>query len=150
MSVKVETIKMFAQAGFDRLVRSTKDLKKEQVDWKSVPEANTIRWILTHMSQAVNVTFPMILTGVKPEWPKDYTGNTTYSLEKIIGDIEKGKIELMNMLSKMQDNDLNVEIEMYGGKRKRDIALIGQLGEFFHHEGQISAIIGLEKRIKNK
>lgn len=148
MSSKVDIIKAFAQTGFDRLARSTKDLKTEQIDWKSVPEANTIRWILTHMSMEVNVMLPNIIAGVKVDWPKDYIGNTNYSLEKILGDIEKGKVGLMNLLSNLKDDQLDEEIEMWGGKRKRGTSIIGMLGEFFHHEGQIAAILGLEKRIK--
>jgi hypothetical protein len=149
MSVKVEVIKAFAQSGFDRLARSTKDLKVEQLDWKSVPDANTIRWILTHMSMEVNVMLPSIIAGVKVDWPKDYTGNSSYTLQKILGDIEAGRVGLMKLLDNLTDKQLDDDIEMYGGKRKRGTSLMGMLGEFFHHEGQIAAILGLEKRIKN-
>ncbi|MBM3292287.1 DinB family protein [Candidatus Bathyarchaeota archaeon] len=148
MSAKVEVIKAFAQAGFDRLARSTKDLKEEQIDWKSVPDANSIRWILTHMSMEVNVMLPNIIAGVKVDWPKDYIGNTTYSLQKILGDIENGKVGLMKLLDNLTDKQLDEEIEMWGSKRKRLTSLMGMVGEFFHHEGQIAAILGLEKRIK--
>jgi uncharacterized damage-inducible protein DinB len=148
MSTKVEVFKAFAQSGFDRLARSTKDLKVEQLDWKSLPEANSIRWILTHMGMEVNVMVPNIVAGVKVDWPKDYIGNTTYSLEKILSDIEAGRVGLMKLLDNLTDKQLDEDIEMWGGKRKRGASLMGMIIEFFHHEGQIAAILGLEKRIK--
>jgi len=152
MSTKVETIKVFAQVGFDRLGRATKDLKKEHLDWKSVPEANNVRWVLTHMSQELNIYIPRILKGepnYSPNgWPQDYIGNKSYSIEKIMDDVEKGKSELMTGLDKLKDSDLDVEIEMWGSKRKKGQALIGMVSEMIHHEGQISAILGLNKRME--
>ena len=95
MSEKIATMKAFAKMGFSRLDRAIKDLKEEQLDWKSCTEANTIRWLLTHLSSELHNFVPKILTGnleyASEGWPDDYTGNTSYSLEKINGDIEDGK-----------------------------------------------------------
>jgi len=152
MSVKIEVIKAFAQTGFDRLGRVTKDLKPEQLDWKNCTEANTIRWILTHVSQELQINFPRIIKGdpkYSPAgWPQDYIGNAGYSLEKILADIEKGKANLFADLDKLKDSDLDAEIEMYGSKRKRMQGLIGMTSELIHHEGQIAAILGLKKRME--
>ena len=105
MSEKIEMLKAFAQIGFSRLDRAIKDLTKEQLDWKSCPEANTIRWNLTHLASEMFVFVPKIIKGdkeYKPEgWPDDYVGNESYSLEKIKGDIEKGKSKLMKKLDKL-------------------------------------------------
>ncbi|MFA9496320.1 MAG: DinB family protein, partial [Candidatus Bathyarchaeota archaeon] len=60
-SEKIEMMKAFARMGFQRLDMTFADtwsldpsdhdhnLTEEQLDWKSCPEANTIRWNLTHM-----------------------------------------------------------------------------------------------------
>ncbi len=152
VSEKVETIKAFAQLGFDRLDRAIKDLREEQLDWKSCPEANTIRWILTHLSSELHVFFPKILKGDKdytPEgWPEDYTGNTSYSLEKILGDLNEGKVKLMKSLDKLTKQSLAEEIDWFYGKQSKERYLMLAVSEILHHEGQIAAILGVEKRMK--
>ena len=55
MSEKIETMKAFAQVGFNRLDRAVKDLTEEQLDWKSCSEANTVRWNLTHLVSDVRL-----------------------------------------------------------------------------------------------
>jgi len=152
MSERVDALKAFTQIGFERLERATKDLKEEQLDWKSCKEANTIRWILTHMSQELHVYLPRILSGdkeYKPKgWPEDYVGNPSYSLDKIIGDVEKGRDGLMKRLDKLTGKALAEEIDSWRGKRKREYYLMILISEIIHHEGQIAAILGVEKRMK--
>ncbi len=151
MSEKAEAIKAFAQLGFDRLERAIKDLNEEQLDWKSCPEANTIRWILTHLSSELHVFVPKILKadkGYTPEgWPDDYTGNTSYSLEKILGDINEGKAKLMKKLDKLSAESLAEEIDWFYGKQPKEKYLMLGVSEILHHEGQIAAILGVEKRM---
>ncbi|MCW3991682.1 MAG: DinB family protein [Candidatus Bathyarchaeota archaeon] len=152
MTDKVETIKTFAQIGFDRLERATQDLKEEQLDWKSCPEANTIRRILTHLSHEIHVYLPRVLSGDKeytPEgWPEDYVGNTSYSLEKIMEDLENGKADLMKRLGELTAESLSEEIDYFRGKRSREFYANLMISEILHHEGQIAAILGVEKRMK--
>ena len=152
MSEKIETIKAFAKLGFDRLERAIKDLKEEQLDWKSCPEANTIRWILTHLSSELHVFIPKILTGNKdyvPEgWPENYTGNTGYSLEKILGDLKEGKAKLMKSLDEISTESLAEEMDWFYGKRPKENYLMLAVSEILHHEGQIAAILGVELRMK--
>jgi len=152
MSEKVETIRAFASLGFDRLDRATKDLKPEQLDWKYCPEANTIRWILTHLSSELHVFVPKILRGDKdyvPEgWPEDYTGNKNYSLEKIMGDIKDGRAKLMESLDGLTDEALSEEMDWFYGKQPKEKYLMLAISEILHHEGQIAAILGVEKRMK--
>ncbi len=75
MSEKIEMMKAFAQLGFGRLDRATKNLTEEQLDWRSCKEANTIRWALTHLVSEMFVVVPEIIKGdkeYKPEgWPED-------------------------------------------------------------------------------
>ena len=94
MTVKTKMIKDFAQIGFRRLGSATKTLKPEQLDWKSCTQANTIRWILTHLSEELNVYLPKFLGEEQPkDWPKDYVGNPKYKMEKIMADIREGAQE---------------------------------------------------------
>lgn len=152
MSEKIETIKAFTALGFDRLERAIKDLKEEQLDWLSCSEANTIRWILTHISNELHVFVPKILKGDKdyvPEgWPENYTGNPGYSLEKILGDLKEGKDKLFESLDELTPEDLAEEIDWFYGKRPKEAYLMLAVSEIIHHEGQIAAILGIEKRMK--
>ena len=151
MTVKTNMIKEFAVMALDRLDNTTKDLKPEQLDWKSCPQANTTRWILTHISEELNVSIPKFLGTAPPaKWPKDYVGNTSYKLEKIRKDIERGKRGLKAGLNKLTNEKLEEEISGWGGKKPRRVYLMSMVGELFHHEGQIAAILGVEKRIKGQ
>ena len=151
MSDRIETIKSFVELGFTRLDMVTKDLKEEQLDWKYCPQANTVRWLLTHLSNELYVYIPKILKGDKdyyPEgWPEDYTGNAGYSLEKILGDLEEGKKKLIKSLEETTDEKLDKEMEWFWGKLPRLSYLNLMVSEILHHGGQIAAILGVEKRI---
>ena len=153
MSGKIETIKAFAQVGFDRLERATKDLKEEQLDWMSCPQANTIRWLLTHLSSELHSFVPKILKGdkgYKPEgWPDDYVGNSAYTLKKINVDLDEGKKKLMKSLDKLTEEELAVEMDWFYGKKPKEAYLMLAISEIHHHEGQIAAILGLESRMKD-
>lgn len=152
MSCRVEAVKAFAEIGFMRLERATKELKPEQLDWQSCTEANNIRWILTHLSMEFHSFVPKIVKGDKnyaPKgWPEDYVGNKSYSLEKIMKDIESGKKNVMKMLAGLNDEDLKKEIDWFYGKRPKEFYLMLAISEIVHHEGQIAAILGVEKRMK--
>ncbi len=152
MSEKIELLKAFAQLGFSRLDMTTKDLTEEQLDWKSCTEANTIRWCLTHLASEMFVFVPQIIKGdkeYKPEgWADDYVGNESYSLEKIRGDLEKGKAKLMKRLGNLTEEVLAEEMDWFYGKRPKQVYLMLAISEILHHEGQIAAILGVEKRMK--
>jgi uncharacterized damage-inducible protein DinB len=152
MSEKVETIKAFTQVGLNRLERAIKGLTPEQLDWKSCSEANTVRNILTHVSQEMHILLPRIIKGdwsYQPEgWPDDYAGNMGYSLEKIMGDVKSGQEKLLKALDKLKEGNLEEEIDYPKGRIKREAALMRLISEIIHHEGQIAAILGVEKRLK--
>jgi len=149
MTVKTKMIKDFAQIGFDRLGSATKNMKPEQLDWKSCTQANTIRWILTHLSEDLNVDMSKFLGTEKPkDWPKDYVGNPKYKMEKILADIERGHRKLNAGLNKLTNEQLEEPVEAWAGKKPREYYLMLMTTEIIHHEGQIAAILGVEKRIK--
>jgi len=150
MSERIQTIKTYAQISYDRIAEVTKDLKHEQLDWKSCKEANTIRWVLTHLAEDIMVYLPNFMPSMpaQKDWPKDYVGNNGYSLEKILADVDKSKQALMRGLDKLNAAQLGDDVDMWGTKAKREYAIMMMISEVLHHEGQIAAILGLEKRMK--
>jgi uncharacterized damage-inducible protein DinB len=152
VSEKIEMLKAFTQVGFGRLDQATKDLTEEQLDWKSCAEANTIRWALTHLASEMFVFVPKIIKGdkeYKPEgWPDDYVGNESYSLEKIRGDLEKGKAKFLKKLDNLTEEVLAEEMDWFYGKKPKQAYLMLAISEILHHEGQIAAILGVEKRMQ--
>ena len=131
---------------------TTKDLKADQLDIKSCPEANTIRWILTHLTEVLHIFVPKVLTSnkeYKPEgWPEDYICNPSYSLEKILGDLEASKAEYLERLEKIDIKSLDETLDWFYGVQPREVYLMLAISEIHHHEGQISAILGIEKRMQ--
>lgn len=153
MYEKVEFVKTFAEIAFERFDLMTKDLSKEEIDWRPMEETNSIRWILTHLSQQWNVAIPRILKGdpeYKPEeWPEDFVDKKSYSLEEIMNDLKKGRNIVLNGLEKLTPAELEAEsIPLWKGTRKRQFYLLIYLTEIFHHCGQIAYLRGAIERRK--
>ena len=90
-----------------------------------------------------------MLGGTVPDdWPEDYIGNSSYSLEKIMGDLESGKKNLLGLLDATKDESLNVEVDLFMGKKPLQFYVTLMISEIIHHEGQIAAIVALDKRIR--
>ena len=75
-------------------------------------------------------------------------GNKSYSLQKIKGDLEKGKAKLMKKLDKATPEVLAEEMDWFYGKKPKQAYLMLAISEILHHEGQIAAILGVEKRMQ--
>jgi hypothetical protein len=150
MSEKLETMRVFAEMAWDRFDNAMKELTEKEIDWRPVPEANNIRWILTHISWEWNVRVQQVLKSdpsyLPKNWPNDYTGNTTYSLKNIMDDLNKGRTEGMNDLGKLKSADLDVDIPLWGGTKRRSFGLSNYISETIHHAGQIAYIRGAIKR----
>jgi hypothetical protein len=153
MNERVETIKYFTQFGFDRLDRNMNGFTEEELDWIPCPEANSPRWMLTHLAEQWNVYIPRIMRGDPDfwpdDWPEDYIGNESYGLERIMEDLETGKLRMMEGLEDLEDDDLDEEIPFFGGTRKRMYALMLLISEIFHHVGQIAHARGMYRRLEN-
>ena len=141
MSGKVSLMKKFAEIAFERFDEAIKNISKEEANWQLMEEANSTRWILTHLSQQWNVGIPRILKGdpeFKPEdWPEDYV-DMSYSFEKLMDDLKKGKNAVLRGLEELSLAELETEIPLWGGTRKREYGLLIYLSEIYHHEGQIA------------
>jgi hypothetical protein len=148
----MDTIKEFTELGFNRLDGSLKDLSEEQLDWMSCTKANTIRNILTHLVSEWYGFIPKAVAGDKDAKvrgvPEGYVGNKELSLKKILSDHTEGKDYLRSELNKVRDEDLGREMEWFMGKKTRGFYLMLGVSEILHHEGQIAAIRGVEKRLK--
>ena len=149
---KIDTIKEFAGLGFSRLDRAIDGLTEEQLDWMSCSEANTVRNILTHLISEWHGFIPKIIAGDKDAQvkgvPEGYVGNVDLSLGDIMKDYNEGKKYLMDELSKVKDEQLAKELDWFMGKQTVSSYLMLGVSEIIHHEGQIAAIRGVEKRIK--
>ena len=145
---KVDNIKHFAGMSLNRLDNTTKNLSEEQLDWKSCSEANTVRNILGHLVGEWYGFIPKIAAGSKDAEVEGYAGTEGKSLEQIKADYEAGKGNLMKTLDGISDEDLAKEMEWFMGKQSKANYLMLGVSEILHHEGQIAAILGVEKRIK--
>ena len=145
---KIDGIKGFATVGLNRLGNTTKNLKEEQLDWKSCSEANTVRNVLGHLIGEWYGFVPKIAAGNKDAEVEGYAGAEGKSLAEIKADIEAGKAQLMKVLDGISDEDLAKEMDWFMGKLPVANYLMMGVSEILHHEGQIAAILGVEKRIK--
>jgi hypothetical protein len=153
MSEIKQTLKTIAESGFGRCDRTFKDLTEKEIEWRPVPESNNIRWILTHLSEEWNIGLPRMIKGdpnYKPTgWPDNYA-NSNPSLQKLLSDLEKGKAAVLSGLDSLRPEDLDAEIDLGRGKRKRLPMLVTYLLEAVHHEGQIAALRGDITRRREK
>jgi uncharacterized damage-inducible protein DinB len=145
---KIGTIKEFTMHGFNRLNNATKNLTEEQLDWKSCTEANTIRNLLGHLIGEWYGFVPKILSGNKDLEVEGYVGTEGKSLEEIKKDLSEGQKHLLAELAKVKDEDLAKEMDWFMGKQPVGSYLMLGVSEIIHHEGQIAAILGVDKRIK--
>lgn len=145
---KVDGIKGFAMVGLNRLGNATKNLTEEQLDWKSCSEANTVRGVLGHLIGEWYGFVPKIAAGDKDAEVEGYAGAEGKSVEEILKDLEAGKANLLKTLDGLSDEDLAKEMDWFMGKQPVSNYLMMGISEIHHHEGQIAAILGVEKRIK--
>ena len=145
---KVDGIKHFASMSLNRLDGATKNITEEQLDWKSCSEANTIRNILGHLIGEWYGFIPKIASGSKDTEVAGYAGAEGKNVDEIKADYEAGKANLMKTLDGIKDEDLAKEMDWFMGKQSMANYLMLGVSEILHHEGQISAVLGVEKRIK--
>jgi uncharacterized damage-inducible protein DinB len=149
MSNRIEAIRVFSLLALDRLDKTVGSLSEEDLDWRPCEGANSIRWILTHTAQLGNVYIWKTLAddwGWWPDgWPRDYVDNPSYSLEKIRGDLARGREGFMEALDGVTEVRLAEEID-FGGPRTRGYAVMFIVSEVIHHEGQLAHAVGILRR----
>ncbi len=150
MNKKASILAEELEWGIGSLERACENLTEEEYKFKPTPVSNSVQWQLNHISRIVNVSLPRLIKGVTdyaPDgWPEDYR-EQDYSLEKLMNDIRRGVEKAVPMMEKLSDEDLEEEIPLWGGTRKRKIGLFAYIGEVYHHKGQLTYVRGTYKRL---
>ncbi len=153
MSERIQVLKDYMAYVFERLDRTVDGLTELEVYWKPVEESNNIRWILNHISRLINVLMMIYIKGdpsYMPEgWPEDY-GEQQHSLDKLLGDIEKGKLAVHDAMDEMKETELLSHVTRRGATRTRQLGLFVMTSEVIHHGGQIASIRGIINRRREK
>ena len=133
-----------------RVESSCNDLSDEEYKWTPTKVSTSVQWQLNHISRIINVALPRLIKGVTeytPEgWAEDYR-DQDYPVDKLLGDIKKGKEVSIKKLSKVSNEAMDEEIPLWGGKKLRKEGLFAYIGEIYHHRGQITYIRGTYKRL---
>jgi uncharacterized damage-inducible protein DinB len=141
-------MKLFIDSGYKRLMWDLDGIEESILDWKIHPDANTIRWLLNHISTVLNIYIPRVTRGnldYKPTgWNDDETPQT---LKSLLAEIKHGEIQAKKELDKLTQDKLQEEIDWYIGKASRKDYLVLLVSEVLHHEGQVAALISLKERI---
>ena len=62
MSEKIGAMRIFTNFGLERLRWDLREVAPELLDWKLCEEANSVRWLLAHISMVLNVYIPRAAT----------------------------------------------------------------------------------------
>ena len=109
MYENVQILREGVEYVFERLHRTVDGLTEKELDWKPLNESNNIRWILNHISRLSNISTMIYIKGdpsyLPEDWPEDYR-EKQHTLEKLLGDISKGKAAVRAGLEDMKSADL--------------------------------------------
>ena len=153
MSAKAQILKELTEYHYNTLEDTLRGLDEQEANYKPTEESNSIEWEVNHLCRISNVALPRILRGdtnYKPrDWPDDYK-DRHYSLAKYMEDLATGKRTVLDGIGKLADAQLEDDISLWGGTKKRKVGLFAYIGEIIHHKGQIAYIRGTIKRLKAK
>ena len=151
LSEKAKILKEYVEYHYNSLEELLKGLDEDEANYKLTEESNSIEWIINHLCRISNTALPRIIKGdpnYKPSaWPDDYK-DRHYSLDKYRADLAIGKKMTLDGIENLTDAQLEEEIPLWGGTKKRKIGLFAYIGEVVHHKGQIAYIRGTVKRLK--
>jgi hypothetical protein len=147
-------MKIFVEYGLTRLTWNLAKLDEDILNWRINPKANSVKWLLTHISMILNVYFPRAFTNnlsyLPENWLPEYHDNDELILETLLDDIENGKLETLNGFNQLSEGSLEEILDWYIGEEARETYLMILSSEILHHEGQIASIIGLKKRLNGE
>jgi len=138
----------FAGYIFERITQTANEITPEIMDWKPVNEANSIYWILVHMTRIAYLLIPQLLTGTyNPEgWDDDYE-QQKHSLTELKEDLGKARVRVLSLLSELDEAQLDEKVMIWGSMRPLKEPIFVLLGELLHHNGQIAMLRGINKRV---
>ncbi len=153
MSSKTQILKELLEYHFNSLDETLKNLEENEMHYKPTEESNNIDWIVNHLTRISNTALPRIIKGdpnYKPAgWADDYKDHC-YGINKYRSDLAAGKKTIYEGLEKLTDAQLEEEIPLWGGTKKRKEGLFAYIGEIVSHKGQIAYLRGTVKRLKAK
>ena len=137
----------FAGYIFHRVTQTANEVTPDILDWKPVEEANSIYWILVHMTRIAYLLIPQLLKGTynPAGWDDNYE-QKKHSLSELKEDLGKARVQVLSLLDNLDESQLEEEIMIWGSKRPLQEPIFVLLGELLHHNGQISMLIGVNKR----
>ena len=138
----------FAGYIFERVTQTANEITPDIMDWKPVNEANSIYWILVHMTRIAYLLIPQLLTGTyNPEgWDDDYE-QQKHSLTELKEDLGKARVRVLSLLGELDEAQLYEKIMIWGSMRPLKEPIFVLLGELLHHNGQIAMLRGINKRV---
>jgi uncharacterized damage-inducible protein DinB len=153
MSEKGSILRDQAEYIFDSIEGTAEGITDVEAKWQPTEVSNSIAWTLNHMARIANISIPRILKGnqeyTPAGWPDDYR-DQDYTVGKMLGDIKAAKAAVLEGLTGLTSEQLEEEIPLWRGTRKRKIGLFAYLGELVHHRGQIAYLKGTIGRLKEK
>lgn len=153
MSEQASIIQENADFLFTRLQKTTEGLTQEEAEWKPTPESNNIVWQLNHLSRIINLNMPRLIKEDKEWTPEDWQFDykeAVVDVERLVQDIEQGKLTVLPELGSLSNALLEKETKYWGGTRKQKEGLFAYLAEIAHHKGQIAYIRATYARLHGK
>jgi uncharacterized damage-inducible protein DinB len=143
----MKVLTSFAGYIFERVAQTADEVTPEILDLKPVEEANSIYWILVHMTRIAYLLLPQLLTGTyNPEdWDDDYE-QQNHSLDELREDLGKARVQVLSLLGELDEARLEEEIMIWNSRRPLKEPVFVLLGELLHHNGQIAMLRGIKKR----
>ena len=138
----------FAGYIFERVTQTANEITPDIMDWKPVNEANSIYWILVHMTRIAYLLIPQLLTGTyNPEgWDDDYE-QQKHSLTELKEDLGKARVRVLSLLSELDEAQLDEKVMIWGSMRPLKEPIFVLMGELLHHNGQIAMLRSINKRV---
>ena len=138
----------FAGYIFERITQTANEITPEIMGWKPVNEANSIYWILVHMTRIAYLLIPQLLTGTyNPEGLDDDYEQQKHSLTELKEDLGKARVLVLSLLGELDEAQLDEMIMIWGSMRPLKEPIFVLLGELLHHNGQIAMLRGINKRV---
>ncbi|MFH2112344.1 MAG: DinB family protein [Candidatus Bathyarchaeota archaeon] len=151
MSAKALILREEFEFAFASLERALDGIDDVEFEYRLTEASNSIQMILNHLSRITNLNMPRIISGdfdyVPEDWPGDYVEHN-YGLEKMMGDINRGKKKVLEDVARLSEEQLEEVLPLMSGPYPRKIGLFAYVGELFHHRGQIAFIRGTVKRLR--
>lgn len=137
----------FAAYIFSRVTQTADEITPDELDWKLVEEANSIHWILTHLTKIAYLLLPQVITETyNPAGWDDHYEEEPHSLAELRRDLKAAHKNVLSLLGGLSEDDLNNEIMIWGKMRPLKEPVFALLGELMHHNGQIAMLRGIKKR----